>query len=291
MEYLRRHLSAKENPESLLKGARSAIVVAAPYPETFPDNFVAPFRSLKVAGYAQGEDYHFWLKQKLEGVVASLKQHYPTDDFFIATDSSPILERDLAYRAGLGWVGKNTCLIDQKRGSFFLLGEILTTISLSAPEMPHPDRCGTCTRCIDACPTGALVAPRKMDARLCISYLTIESKDIPDQDLRPKIGDHFFGCDICQTVCPWNDKPIVAAPDQTETLRELKYILSAPDEELQSHIKRSPLERSRAIGLKRNAIIVAANLKLHELHEEISLLAKEPRLSEISAWALKQLQH
>jgi len=200
MTYLQRHIPDKEDPTRLLAKAKSAILIAYNYrPHPHPIDLLS---SLNIATYAKGEDYHFWINIKSQALIKTLKESFPKEEFLAATDSSPIMERDLAYQAGLGWIGKNTCLIDQTRGSFYFIAEILSTIDLGEfTSIAHPDRCGTCTRCIDACPTQALVAPKKLDARKCISYLTIESKTIPPIELRDKIGDHFFGCDICQDVC------------------------------------------------------------------------------------------
>lgn len=291
MTYLERHLPQKENPRLLLPTAVSAIVVTTPYPQNSES---LPFKFLKIAKYAQGEDYHNWFKIRVDAVVEKLKYKFKDAHFFAATDSKPILERDLAYRAGLGWVGKNTCIIDQNRGSYFLIAEILTSLGLSKADAPHPDRCGTCTRCIDACPTHALIAPRVLDARKCISYLTIESKAVPETELRTPIGDQFFGCDICQDVCPWNDKPIAAQPPvdhpNSNLIEEIRMILRANDENLKAIVKGTALERSKPQGLKRNAIIVAVNLKLKGLVEEISALKNTSNLKELAEWATNSLQ-
>jgi epoxyqueuosine reductase len=295
MKYLARHLPQKEKPETLLAKAQSAIVVAAPYRHGDPEHL--PMRGLRIANYAQGEDYHFWLKEKLEVLIGRLKLLLPHESFLAATDSSPILERDLAYRAGLGWFGKNTCLIDQQRGSFFLLGEILTTAVLPTASIPHPDRCGTCSRCIDACPTQAIIAPKVLDARRCISYLTIEAKENPPLELRAGIGDHFFGCDICQTVCPWNRHAIELKnePDSESLVSDLRFVLTSSKSELERVTKSTPLSRARGRGLKRNAIVVVANLKLKEFKPILETYvadsgsAKDPQLAELAAWAIMEL--
>lgn len=296
MDYLVRHLPQKENPELVLPSAKSAIVIGFPY-QPHPEP-LSKKTGLRVAYYARGKDYHTWLKAKLEELISKLKVVYPNEVFLAATDSSPVLERDLAYRAGLGWFGKNTCLIDQARGSLFLIGEILTSLECRTQTALHPDRCGTCRKCIEACPTKALVSPQKLDARLCISYLTIESKEVPKASLRPLIGDNFFGCDICQSVCPWNEKvfgEIVKAEQTAKTAptdlltQDLKFILSSSNKELERHFADSPLSRARGFGLKRNAIIVAANQKLTVLKPEIEKFLQDSRLGELAAWALKAI--
>jgi epoxyqueuosine reductase len=302
MAYLEDHLRQKENPDILLPQVRSAIVVAFSYfehPRPLKENSL---RGLRVARYAQGEDYHIWLKAELDAIILKLKEAFPSEEFLAATDSRPVLERDLAFRAGLGWFGKNTCLIDQKRGSFFLLGEILSTLTLPGETQTatalHPDRCGTCTRCIDACPTQAILEPKKLDARKCISYLTIESKNTPPVELRAKMGDHFFGCDICQTVCPWNEKAIGPAVEPLQSHRleptralvdELTFILTTSNKKLERHFANSPLSRARGFGLKRNAIVVAANQNLTELQPHINALIQDPRLGELAKWALSEM--
>lgn len=312
MEYLARHLPYKENPEALLQSAKSVIVVACDYvPHPVPDPTLTT-TGLRVASYARGVDYHIWLKKRLTHVIEDLKKDFPDDEFIALTDSAPLLERDYAYKAGLGWVGKNTCLIDKKRGSLFLLGEIITTLQCTASDFEsdhsdsnvtahltvQPDHCGTCNRCIEACPTKAFIEPRKLDARKCISYLTIESKKVPPLKLRSKIGDHFFGCDICQNVCPWNEKVfgLKVKEEQTpklqvkdELIRDLRFILTSSNKNLESHFKNSPLSRARGFGLKRNALVVSANQKIKVLVPEISNLTSDFRLGELAKWALDKL--
>jgi epoxyqueuosine reductase len=305
MSYLERHLPMKENPELLLKKVRSAIVVAVnyiPHPDPLDSK---RFQSLRVAYYARGGDYHIWLQNQLERVASELKTLFADEEFLACSDSRPVLERDLAYRAGLGWFGKNTCLIDQKEGSFFLIGEILTTADLfetvrfqQVQINIHPDRCGTCSRCLTACPTEALIAPRVLDANKCISFLTIESKEVPHPSLRKQIGDNFFGCDICQAVCPWNEKAfgILATQEQphlkssTPDLEaDLRQILKATDRELEDMFADTPLSRAKGFGLKRNALIVAANHRLRALSGEVQNYVTDTRLGELATWTLNEI--
>ncbi len=204
MEYLKTHAELKKDPRAWKPGLRSAIVIAFPYVDhPAPSGILSGTRS---ALYAKGFDYHFWIKEKLQVFIDELRLLYPEEAFETHTDSSPLLERDLAERAGLGWFGKNTCLIHPKKGSLFLLGEILTSLDFELKMEEIPDFCGKCQKCMEVCPTQAITAPRVLDASKCISYLTIESKKIPGEELRKAIGDWFFGCDICQTACPWNQK-------------------------------------------------------------------------------------
>ncbi|MEZ0392285.1 MAG: tRNA epoxyqueuosine(34) reductase QueG [Pseudobdellovibrionaceae bacterium] len=307
MEYLKRHLPQKENPKLLDARLESAFVFAHSY-LPHPKPMVDGFENLRTAFYAQGEDYHFWLKEKLEALAVRLRAQFPDEVFLCLTDSSPILERDLAYRAGLGWVGKNTCLIHPKQGSFFLIGEIVTSMKLSVQAEPVHDFCGTCTRCIDICPTGALEKPRLLNAQKCISYLTIESRQIPEASLRAGIGDLFFGCDLCQTVCPWNQKAfknavkvLATSPLETEARRaldldsrsrlvaELREILSLSGKKLQKKFEKSPLQRAGPFGLRRNAILVATNQGLHELLPEIQFWNQDEKLAPLVAWSLERL--
>jgi epoxyqueuosine reductase len=300
MEYLVTHGPMKEQPDKLLPQARSALVVAVdyvPHPAPADEETQGRLERLNVARYARGQDYHFWLLDRLSKAAAQLQIEFPGESFMCMTDSKPVLERDLAYRAGLGWVGKNTCLIDEKRGSFFLIGEIYTTLALEASVDLAPDRCGTCTRCIDACPTGAIAAPRELDARKCISYWTIEAKAIEVDQTHLKngasdLGTHYFGCDICQTVCPWNRKVIsgTEADAQAESsklslmIEDLRWILTAPTRQIEGSFKNISLNRLRAYQHRRNALNVVHNNKLTELIDEVHGLTEDERLG---AWAKK----
>jgi epoxyqueuosine reductase len=298
MEYLEAHAPFKENPQSKWPLAKSALVFAAPYfphPERLEE---FPLKNLRVSLYAQGYDYHFWFKQQLENLCQHFRSLFPEDEFVAMTDSSPVLERDLAHQAGLGWIGKNTCLIHPKNGSLFFIGEIYSSLTLDfEAELVH-DFCGTCTRCIDICPTQALISPRKLDARKCISYLTIESKEIPSSELREKIGDWFFGCDLCQTICPWNEKAFKGklikneAPCENKKLleEELRWILVTSGKQLEKALKGTPLSRAGNFGLKRNALIVAHNQSLRGLKSEIEDLFEHPKLGELAKWAHLGLQ-
>lgn len=298
MSYLKEHLPQKSNPQLLGAQLKSSLIFCFPYlPHPEGENF--PISSLRVALYAQGSDYHFWIKKYLKELSASLEEIYPEEQFLVLTDSGPVLERDLAYRAGLGWIGKNTCLIDRNEGSLFLIGEILTSLSLEANTKIVADFCGTCKACIEICPTQAIKEPRLLDAGRCISYLTIESRGVPSIELREKIGDWFFGCDLCQTVCPWNKKvfkpllenqqmknPIDARQALTE---ELKMILISSGKQLERMFKGTPLDRAGSFGLKRNAIIVAANLKIKALQEHIANYQDHKKLGELAKWCLTEL--
>lgn len=302
MKYLEDHAPIKEKPQSKWPRVQSALVFAVPYfPHPEPMTSPFPLKKARVSLYAQGMDYHFWFKDRMKQVCEKLKDIFPDEEFLAFTDSSPVLERDLARKAGLGWVGKNTCLIHPKRGSLFFLGEIYTSMKFSEEQAPLPDFCGTCTRCIDICPTQALIEPRKMDARKCISYLTIESRQIPEESLREKIGDWFFGCDLCQTVCPWNQKifknqlqvePRLSLNEEDLHLliEDLSYILRSSGKKLSKDLFGTPLARAGSFGLKRNALIVIANRKILSLKDEVVSLQTHEKLGPLADWTLKQLE-
>lgn len=301
MRYLKTHIEAKEQPKKLLDKAQSAIVFLKRY-QPHPRPTETPVSSLRTALYAQGEDYHYWFKREIHEVAQRLEEHFPNEHFLAFTDSSPILERDLAHRAGLGWFGKNSCLLSRNEGSLFFIGELYTTLQLEPESQELPlDFCGKCTRCIDVCPTSAIVAPRKLDANLCISYLTIESKKVPPPPLRKGIGDWFFGCDLCQTVCPWNEKNYdrdllqelsqreIPTP-RGELIKDLTWILTESNKSLQRHFKNTALSRTTGKQMKRNALIVAANKSLFELGDLIATFLQDPYLGELAQWALEEMQ-
>lgn len=307
MEYLNTHLPIKKNPFLLDAKLKSVISVAQNYfPAPQPADNKSPAR---IALYAQNQDYHIWLKQKLIQIIEQLKLDFPQETFLPFVDSGPILERDMAYQNGLGWFGKNSCLIHPQHGSLFFVAEILTTLEPpqeDAAYEPIPDFCGKCTKCMDVCPTQALIAPRTLKADQCISYLTIEAKGTPPLELRKKIGDWFFGCDLCQTVCPWNEKVFrqkkieptdltstksllpLDAVKKNELIVYFKFLLTSSHKQIQKTHYGSPLSRAGAKGLKRNALIVIANQKLTELKDDVKKIETED-LKELADWTLEQL--
>ena len=208
MKYMERN--QRQDIRLLLPSVRSVICAAMVYnsPQPLSIECTDPSRGW-ISRYAWGEDYHGVLQERLEKLLQELRAAagYPFGAK-VYVDAGPLLERALAQAAGLGWIAKNTCLIHQKVGSWFVVGEILTSLELE-PDQPVPDRCGSCTRCIDACPTGAIVQPYVLDATRCISYFTIELRGAIPEEFRPDMGRHVFGCDICQDVCPWNSKALV----------------------------------------------------------------------------------
>tara|TARA_B110001454_G_C12723156_1_gene435780 strand:+ start:8732 stop:9772 length:1041 start_codon:yes stop_codon:yes gene_type:complete len=301
MDYLKRHLEIKRDLKNIQSSATSIISLAHPY-LALKNETEFPFQHLKTAMYAQGSDYHFWLRGKLETIVTRLKELHPNEFFMSSTDSFPIMERDFSYQNRLGWIGKNSCLIHPKEGSLFLLGNIVTSLDLSQNHQldPLPDFCGKCTRCIDECPTSAIGQDKTINSTKCISYWTIESKTNPPLELASKFSGLFFGCDICQTVCPWNQKILKRSePYQKRQAQisdeglatELKLVLNSSGKQLLKMLHGTPLTRAGQRGLKRNAMIVIANLKLKNLTDDVRPYLEHEELKEIAHWCLGELSN
>lgn len=268
MEYMRRSISLRSDPATLLPGLRSLVMVTLPYNQPNPPVVRRP----RVARYALGRDYHKVVRAKLRRVVEWLKREHPGEAHRVCVDSAPLLEREYAHRAGLGWFGKNTLLIDSMRGSWFVIGALLTTVEFE-PDSPTLGRCGTCTACIDACPTGAIVPLGKrwvVDSNRCISALTIEHRGEFSPEQKRQVGLWTFGCDVCQEVCPFNHprtgQPLRAAPT-TEAdfldrrgLPALDVMVDWGAAEFDAATKGSALRRARLDGLRRNAKANLENL-------------------------------
>lgn len=293
-------LERRADPRKILPECRSILVLGIPYFN--PTSRAAPAEKSahgRVAAYAWGEDYHLILPERLQALVAFLEEQTgrPIPNRWY-TDTGPILERDLAARAGLGWIGKNTCLINPERGSYFLLAEILLGIDLPADEPFTSDHCGTCTRCIDACPTDCILPDRTIDARRCISYLTIENKAEIPEDLRAPSGNWIFGCDICQMVCPWNirfapqDGDPAFAPGPEIAAPALADDLTLTPQQFNKKFKDSAVKRAKRRGYLRNAIVAAANSGQSILLPVLksALNDEEPLIREHAEWAIKQLE-
>ena len=262
MGYMSRRREAYANPQSVLQGVRSVIMLGAAYQPPSKEGARGPL----VAAYAQGAaDYHDVLRQRANQLAAQLHAWSPGCRTRIAVDTAPLLERDFARQSGLGWFGKNTMLINKGIGSYFFITALLTDLELP-PDTPHEaQHCGTCTRCLDVCPTQALPEPHVLDARRCISYLTIELRNSPiAAELREGVGEWMFGCDLCQQVCPWNRKapePVVeefALPPAWGKLTPVEW-LTASEEQLATLLKGTPLERTGRTALLRNLAITLGN--------------------------------
>jgi epoxyqueuosine reductase len=300
MGYLERQeaIAKRANPRLLLPDCESIIVTGTSYSlnEAVADKSTTDFR---VAMYAQGEDYHQVLVERSRNLVSQIEDLVNRSiPHRIYTDTGPLLERELAQRSGLGWIGKNSCLIHPGQGSFFLLAEILLAFPLE-PDAPFvDDRCGSCTRCIEACPTNCILPNRTIDANRCLSYLTIEKKGSIPQDLRSELGTWVFGCDICQQVCPWNLRFTPTSSDPAFKLRpflreaSLGDFLRLSPQSWRAQLRGSPLERPRRKGLVRNAAVVAGNLaNEYWIDDLIHVLINDPEpvARAHAAWALGQM--
>lgn len=324
----------REHLERVLPGVRSIIVCALNYntarPLSIEASDAAPVDDEALRGwisrYAWGCDYHEVVREKLEQLRGALLELFPGEfETRVYVDTGPVPERVLAKYAGLGWIGKNTLVLNQRLGSFFFLGVVLTTLELESyleqAAAPAPDLCGSCRRCIEACPTEALIEPYVMDARRCISYLTIELRGSIPGELRPAMGRHVFGCDICQDVCPWNRKapasgepafqPRTLPPNADAAEREagavadslyrpsLERLAAMSEAEFREIFRGSPVKRAKWRGLVRNACIAlgntagsatpAARARIRRLLESLSA-SPEIVIAESAQWALSRIQ-
>jgi epoxyqueuosine reductase len=297
MDYLSRPdaIHRRKDPRNILPEAQTVVVVAAPY--TVGRKTALPPLHGRVSRYAWGADYHRWLLRQLKDLIRDLTEtRYASQKVRTYVDTGPILERAWAQAAGLGWIGKNTNLIHPRLGSYLFLGTALLDFPMagSAPTPVEP-ACGSCTRCLDACPTGALVAPGVLDARRCLSYLTIENRGPIPEAYRPAVGDRVFGCDICQEVCPWNRKPLEAhagdpAPDQATLSLTDALMMDAAT--FRNRYRDTPIWRATPEGLARNAAVVLGNLGDPEAHPYLTRAARDhpsEMVREHATWALAQL--
>ena len=252
MEYMARHMDKRLDPTKLVDGARSVISLLYNY---YPESKLPEDNNFKLARYAYGKDYHFVLKTKLKEFMSLIRDKIEYAEGRVFVDSAPVLERQWAARSGLGWIGKNTLLIHKKAGSYFFISEILLNVELHN-DNPIGDFCGSCNRCIEACPTSALT-PYQMDARKCLSYLTIELKENIPEEYNGKLHNWIFGCDICQEVCPWNKfakshkEPDFEPDERLKSMSKKKWI-ELTNDEYQSLFRESAVKRTKYKGLKRN---------------------------------------
>lgn len=285
MSYLTDHRACiRSDPRQLLESARSILCVAKLYnaPQGGP-----------ISRYARGEDYHDVLRRGLEQLATKLQEAHGAFEYRVCVDTAPLLERSYARLAGLGWIGRNTCLINQQLGSYIFLGELLTSLPLE-PDSTAPDRCGSCTRCIDACPTNALIPGPlgyELDSRHCISYLTIELKgDIPESQ-RSGLGSHVFGCDICQEVCPWNRRAPFASDAHTSGSLDPALLAELTSEEFRLRFRHTPVWRAKYSGLLRNVAVMLGNSRDPVNRQTLDRLAahEDPVVQSHAEWALRQL--
>lgn len=286
MTWLARDPERRTDPRVVLPGARSLIVAGLNYWQP------APAGRGRIATYALGDDYHGILLEKLHALSDEMVGSGAAAKVYV--DTGPVLEKSLAQRAGIGWQGKSTMLINRTRGPWLLLGEIITTLELE-PDRPERDHCGSCSRCMSACPTNAITAPYQLDARRCIAYLTIELKGSIPEEMRPLIGDRVYGCDECLDVCPWNrfaqttrETRFMAASNSHEDLCELLETTTA---EFKRRYARSPILRVKRRGLLRNVCVVLGNIGTVD---DLAALRQaenhgEPLVREHAAWAVRQI--
>ncbi len=292
MAWMARNADRRTDPQQVLPGARSVVMVAKSYSGGPPPEKTRP-APYQIARYAWGEDYHEVLLPRVRELEQVLEQLGGRQRGYV--DTGPVLERDFAALAGLGWQGKSTMLISRELGAFFFLASILTTLELPADE-PAKDRCGRCVRCIEVCPTQAITAPRELDARRCVSYLTIELKGSIPEDLRPLVGDRIYGCDDCAAVCPWN-RFAQSAGEARFAAKEfvdrwtLRDFLGLDDEGFRRLFRGSPIKRIKRRGFLRNVCVALGNTGTREDVPALERAAQdpEPLVAEHAQWALKRI--
>jgi len=297
MAWLQRNADKRIDPHRVLPGAKSVIVLAASYAQESETRMAAQPDTGVVARYARFDDYHEVLGEQLRAMAAYINGLGTTETSSLwYVDTGPLLERDLAQRAGLGFAGKHTNLISRRLGNWFFLAEILTTLELE-PDQPEQNHCGRCTRCLTACPTQAIVAPFQLDARKCISYLTIELKGAIPVELRQAVGNRIYGCDDCLAACPWNRFAQVGKLMQPHartdlTSPDLVALLSLNDQGFKQRFAGSPILRTKRRGLLRNVCVALGNVGGTEALPRLKKASKdpEPLIAEHAQWAIKEIE-
>ena len=281
MTYLADSLGERLDPRRVLPTARSIVSLACVYNTSQPYSATQPEDRAAIARYAWGEDYHEVLRRRLRQLVTWMADTAgPGLEAFSCVDSGPVQERVVAEQAGLGWIGKNTCLINPERGSWLFLAEILTNADLE-PDTPVPDHCGNCTRCLEACPTGAIVEPYRVDATRCLSYLTIELRGAIEPALRPAIGPQIFGCDVCQDVCPWNRRATVSEdpawqPRGSLAFPRLAELCALGDDDWRDLLRASALRRAGLPRIRRSLALAVVRLSAEDARAALDALATHP---------------
>jgi epoxyqueuosine reductase len=294
MAYLEETMEVRAHPRSLLPEARSIVCLADRHPTARP---VAPDGS-RVARYAVGRDYHQTLRERTDGLIAVARQKLGTFRYRVCVDSTPLAERSFAAAAGLGWIGKNGCLIDPAEGSFLLLAEVLTDLDLP-PDEPVAERCGSCVRCLSACPTQAFLAPGLLDAHRCISYWTIEHRGAIPDEMKARLGDFVFGCDICQEVCPWNEpgqtddgRHAIGAEDlraRDDAIPTRAEWLAMGKGEWRRRFGATAFNRAGRRGMQRNAAASAGSVRDPGARDLLPVVASDSGLADAAGWARERL--
>ncbi len=298
MHYLEKHLPLKTDVRQLLAEAKSVISLAMNYYTVDPPKALAedPERG-QISRYAWGDDYHELIRKRLLALVQFIKQAAEAElKTRVCVDTAPIIEREYAQKAGIGWIGKNTNLIHWQSGSWYFLSEILVSVALESETPTLRGSCGTCTRCIEECPTDAIIEPNLLDSRLCISYLTIELKESIPKQLRPKMGNLIFGCDICQEVCPWNSKAVPTPepgfhPRDGNLAPKLLSLIGMTQQEFSRRFKGSPIKRAKRRGFLRNVLVAIGNWGDRRAVPVLksALADDEPLIRSHAAWALGRI--
>ncbi|HSR70456.1 MAG TPA: tRNA epoxyqueuosine(34) reductase QueG [Acidobacteriota bacterium] len=295
MGYMQRNTEKRLDPSLILPGARSVLSLGLNYRHDYPLPYDQPGQAV-ISRYASGDDYHEVLWDLLPRLLEAIQRLEPAARGRYYVDTGPVMDKHWAVRSGLGWLGKHTNVLSRQAGSWFFLGEIILNLELDY-DQPPVDHCGSCRACLEACPTDAIVEEYLVDARRCISYLTIELREDIPQELRPRMGNLVFGCDICQDVCPWNSKAPLSgveafAPRPENRAPDLKQLSRLTPEEFSRRFRRSPVKRAKWRGFMRNVAVAMGNSGDASMLEDLDRLAccGDPMVERHARWAIARLQ-